>query len=171
MAPVGQRADSSAGLLTHGAWLVLAVDRAEADPEGVAAARRARASVAGQARSRTRRPTAAQKRMLQEELQELDRLDREMRGEIRPRKMRQAPFVERPKASKQVKAMVEQTQEIWDQIYSEVGRRAASKQTGRQAGRREERGQGGGGGLTGWCVCVCCWCCRAMACPPRCCKC
>lgn len=83
--------------------------------------RKRAASTTASGKPRAKRTSASRQRLIAAELQELDRLDREMRGEIRSRKLRTTLTPqERPAARSRVKEMVKQAQNIWDQIYSEV---------------------------------------------------
>lgn len=83
--------------------------------------RKRAASTTASGKPRAKRASASRQRLIEAELQELDRLDREMRGEIRSRKLRTTLTPqERPAARSRVKEMVKQAQNIWDQIYSEV---------------------------------------------------
>ncbi len=99
------------------------------DPEKFQARRRnTTAATLASARARatraatgTRRMTAAKRKaMMREELQELERMDREMRGEIRPRKAMGNPGMGRKKSSRVSEMMAKQAKDAWDSIYGDV---------------------------------------------------
>lgn len=108
-------------------------------------ARAARAAAGGTRGGSVRRMSAAKRKaLIREELQELERMDKEMRGEIRPRKGKGVGILGggegggRKKSSVVSELMAKQAKSVWDSIYGkeeEVAGEGAIEEGGRGGGR------------------------------------